>query len=165
MKLLSVLGFSLMLSLSMGAGGADAAQKKAKNLNQFGEMLFDAIVRNDFRSARQLLPTRDELKKVGKRYSKQQYAEFMVKRKQGFGRVVNKFRRKMKALRGRGYSCGKYRFSHLKKGRQVKKGGTMMYSRIEIFGKCVRGDKTPFWVANPDDIFNSKAGWKLLEFN
>ncbi len=70
--------------------------------------------------------------------------------------MVAKYRRKYPA------GCKKLIFSRLKKGTSKMRGKVNTISSIDLFAKC---DGREIWLADPDSLLQTSAGWRLLEFS
>jgi hypothetical protein len=130
----------------------------AKTLDDLGRLLVAAIHTGDEAAAFRLLPTLAEMKQVGllRGGSEEKYKKFLAKRRRGFARVVAKYRRKYPA------GCKKLEFSRLVKGTSKMRGKVNTISSIDLFARC---DGREIWLADPDMLVQTSAGWKLLEFS
>ncbi len=140
------------------SSAATGVATTAKTLDDLGRLLVAAIDKGDEAAAFRLLPTLAEMKQVGlmRNASEETYKKFLAKRRRGFARVVAKYRRKYPA------GCKKLTFSRL-----VTRGGKMrdktkIISSIDLFAKC---DGREIWIADPDMLLQTSAGWRLLEFS
>ena len=117
-----------------------------------------AIDKGDEAAAFRLLPTLVEMKQVGLTQvaSEEAYKKFLAKRRRGFTRVVAKYRRKNPA------GCKKLTFSRLITRGSKMRGKTKIISSIDLFAKC---DGREIWLADPDFLLQTSAGWRLLEFS
>jgi hypothetical protein len=130
----------------------------AKTLDDLGRLLVAAIHKGDESAAFRLLPTLAEMKQVGLMHdaSEEKYKEFLAKRRRGFARVVAKFRRKYPS------GCKQLDLSRLVKKDAKMRGKIKTISSIDLFAKC---DGREIWLADPDMLLRTSAGWRLLEFS
>jgi hypothetical protein len=131
--------------------------KEVSALNIMGKALLKAIKSGSFVEAKKLLPTIKEIAKLGDKPSKKKYSKFLKQRKNGFNKIVKKFKKKLK-----GYNCKKITFSKIKLGRRKTKGALVAYSSMDLFAKC---DSKEIWVADPDGLIKFGKKWKLMEFD
>ena len=139
---------------------ASARTTKSTALEGFGAGLATAIWKGDLESAMKFVPTLEELQKIGMLSKSDKaataYQAFLEKRKKGFARVTAKFKRKNPN------GCKTFSFSRIVKRQKRKLGSVEAYQSVDLFAKC---DGREIWVADPDMVFKTEAGWRLMEFN
>lgn len=117
-----------------------------------------AVHKNDVALALKLIPSREELRRAGlaKLATEERHAQLVARARRDFAKVVAKYARKNPG------GCKRLVFARVKLGPQQTRGALSLYDSIDIFAKC---DGREIWIADPEGVFPSIGGWRLMELS